>query len=247
MRKILVMSGKGGVGKTTCSASLAAALSNKGYTTGIVDIDLTGSNIPQIFNINSSPEFKNDQIIPPQINNLKILSIDFLLPGDSPLLWDEKQLSEATIHLIERTKWDCDYLVIDSPPGTENEIQAIAKNLKVDGCIIITIPSKLAESDARKTIELCRRFQLPILGYIKNFSTLICDVCGKEHKIFKDEFQLPIPCLGEIPFQDLNNGLLKNFPVDKILESLDNPIILERRERKSLKKEILKGIVKWLK
>ena len=208
--KIVVMSGKGGVGKSTVAANLALELSQKGYKTGLLDIDLHGPSIPTILGLESQRAMGDGvKIFPIEYNeNLKVMSVGFMIDDvDAPVIWRGPVKAGVIKQLINEVNWgELDYLVADCPPGTGDEplsvIQQLGENTK---SIIVTTPEKVAIADVRKSIIFSKKLNIPIIGVIENMSGFICPECDKTIEIFKSgggekmANEMDIPFLGKIP------------------------------------------------
>ena len=173
MKKILVLSGKGGVGKSFASAMLAIGLS-KEASTGLLDADVTGPNLPGMLGLEGkvlvSPENK---MVPLEKNLLRVMSIGFLLPQDSPVMWRGPLIGKAFNQLLNDTEWNSDFLVIDMPPGTGDIVMnALASG--VDGAVLVMTPQKVVLEDVRRTLKLVERFNIPLLGIVENMSYVQC-------------------------------------------------------------------------
>ncbi len=209
---IIVMSGKGGVGKSTVSSNLAQALSLKGYQTGLMDVDITGPNIPKMFHIEDEKLIaENDKLIPISVPpSLSIMSMAFLLPEkDAAIMWRGPVKSGAIRQFIEDVEWgDLDYLIVDMPPGTGDEALSIVQLIpKADGVVIVTTPQDVALLDSRKSITFAAQTKLPIIGLVENMSGFICPHCGELTEIFgsgggeKTAESLNIQFLGRVPLE----------------------------------------------
>jgi len=189
-RKILVMSGKGGVGKSTLAVNIAAALVAKGKRVGLMDIDIHGPSIPKLLNMNAQPVTGSEGGIAPIIteDGLKVMSIGFFLKnGDEAVIWRGPMKYSMIKQFLSAVEWGAlDYLIVDSPPGTGDEPLSIVQLLKkIDGAIIITTPQEIAIDDVRRSINFCYKLNVPIVGVVENMSGFICPHCGKESDIFK--------------------------------------------------------------
>lgn len=209
-KKLLVLSGKGGVGKSTISTNLAAGLSVKGYKVGLLDIDIHGPNIPNMFGLEGFAPMITDLGIMPIVysENLKLISIGFFLEKkDEAVVWRGPIKHRLIENFLTDVRWgELDFLVVDSPPGTGDEIISIVQVLdKVDGAIIVATPQDVALSDVRRTVKFCKDASIPILGVVENMSGFICPHCGKSVEIFKAggaeklAEAYKIPFLGRIP------------------------------------------------
>ena len=209
---LIVMSGKGGVGKTTVAVNLAYALSLTGKSVGILDIDLHGPNIAKMLGIeNQSISALEFGIEPVEVSkNLKAVSI--ALSGynpDQPIIWRGPAKAAVIRQFLSDVNWgDLDYLVIDSPPGTGDEpLSACQLIPNVSGIIIVTTPQDVAILDARKSVLFAREIKIPVVGVIENMSGFICPHCHVETDIFKKgggekaAQELKVPFLGRVPFQ----------------------------------------------
>lgn len=209
---IIVLSGKGGVGKSTVSSNLACALSNMGYETGIMDVDITGPNIPKMFGIEDEKlDVQNNKLVPVIVPpSLKVMSMAFLLPTkDTPVLWRGPVKMTAIRQFIEDVEWgDLDYLVIDMPPGTGDEALSIMQLIpKPDGAVIVTTPQDVSLMDSRKTITFSAEAKIPVIGLVENMSGFICPHCGEETDIFKSgggetvAKEFGVQFLGKVPIE----------------------------------------------
>ena len=223
---IIVISGKGGVGKSTVSANIAETLSMQGYQTGIMDVDITGPNIPKMFHVEDEKLSVDDNrlLVPVDVPpSLKLVSMAFLLPSkDSALTWRGPIRSSAVQQFIEDVNWGpLDYLIIDMPPGTGDEALSIIQLIpKADGTVIVTTPQEVSLLDARKTVTFSSIANIPIIGIVENMSGFVCPHCGEVTNIFKSgggedaANQLGIQFLGRIPLEAgvVNSGD-KGMPV----------------------------------
>lgn len=209
---IIVLSGKGGVGKSTVSSNLACALSNMGYETGIMDVDITGPNIPKMFGIEDEKlDVQNNKLVPVIVPpSLKVMSMAFLLPTkDTPVLWRGPVKMTAIRQFIEDVEWgDLDYLIIDMPPGTGDEALSIMQLIpKPDGAVIVTTPQDVSLMDSRKTITFSAEAKIPVIGLVENMSGFICPHCGEETDIFKSgggetvAKEFGVQFLGKVPIE----------------------------------------------
>lgn len=209
--RIMVMSGKGGVGKTTVAANLAFALGMSGLDVGLMDADIHGPNVPMILGIEEKrPAVIEGKIYPvPVTPRLKAISIGFLLPSkDASIIWRGPLKMNAIRQFLTGVEWgELDYMVIDLPPGTGDEPLSVVQLLKkVDGAIIVTTPQDLALLSARKAVNFSRVLKVPVIGIIENMSGFVCPHCGTEINIFKygggerAAIELGVPFLGRVPF-----------------------------------------------
>lgn len=209
-RKIIVLSGKGGVGKSTVSTNMAVALSKKGYKVGLLDIDIHGPNIPNMLGLQGIAPLVTDMGIFPlkAYDNLQTISVGFFLENkDTPLPWRGPLKHRMIEQFLCDVRWgELDYLVVDSPPGTGDEILSIIHFLdRVDAAVIVATPQDVALADVRRAIKFCMDYKIPILGIVENMSGFVCPHCGNTVDIFKaggaeklaEEYKVPF--LGKIP------------------------------------------------
>jgi ATP-binding protein involved in chromosome partitioning len=219
--KILVLSGKGGVGKSTVAVNLAVSLALAGKATGLLDIDIHGPSVPKILNLESRAVAPGrDGMVPVQMGeNLKVMSIGFLLPpGDDAVIWRGPRKYHAIKQFLKDVEWgDLDFLIVDSPPGTGDEPLAIAQLLdNADGAVVVTTPQDVALSDVRRGITFCRNLNLPVLGVIENMSGFVCPKCGERTDIFRSGG-------GEKMAREMNVPFLGRIPIDpQIVEACDS-------------------------
>lgn len=208
--KVLVMSGKGGVGKSSVATYLSLALAQKGYQVGLMDIDLHGPSIPKMFGLHGVLNITQEQeIIPHQYSpNLKIVSIESMMEDtDSAIIWRGPLKHGVIQQFIADCKWDdLDFLVIDCPPGTGDEPLSIARIIPEIKAVIVTTPQEVALADVRKSINFCRKMNVEMLGLVENMSGLYCPHCDGFIPIFgrgggeKTTEKMKIPYLGPLPF-----------------------------------------------
>ncbi|AEE15218.1 ATPase-like, ParA/MinD [Thermodesulfobium narugense DSM 14796] len=244
--KIMVMSGKGGVGKSTVAANLAVFLSNRGYKVGLLDVDVHGPSIGTIMGIVWQRIYPSGEMLKPVLwsKNLKVVSVQFLLENpDDAIIWRGPIKIGIINQFLSDVDWgELDYLIIDSPPGTGDEPLTIAQTIPDCKALIVTTPQKLSLADVRKSLTFCKQVNIDVLGVIENMSGFVCPNCGTVHNIFKsgggDELskQYKIDFLGKIPIDpkiveesdegnllDKYNGKVKeimNEIVDKIINKL---------------------------
>ncbi|MCW7077127.1 MAG: Mrp/NBP35 family ATP-binding protein [Candidatus Syntropharchaeales archaeon] len=237
--KIAVMSGKGGVGKTTISVNLAMMLAKQGKEVGILDADIHGPNIPKMLGAEDKlPEVGTGKItpviVPPRI---KLMSMAFLLSSkDAPVIWRGPMKMGAIRQFLADVEWGkLDYLIIDLPPGTGDEPLSIAELIQdIDGAIVVTTPQDVALLDSRKAVTFANTLQVPVIGIVENMSGFICPKCGERIDIFKvgggknAALDMGVPFLGAVPLEA------------NIVKSSDNgvPVVLDEES------EVLKAFEK---
>jgi ATP-binding protein involved in chromosome partitioning len=183
---ILVMSGKGGVGKSTVCTNLALGLKRLGYRVGLLDADMYGPSIPTMLGITGRPLSNGSRIEPLQRFGISLMSIGFLLEdAKSAVVWRGPMLHAALLQFVKDVNWGkLDFLVIDMPPGTGDVSLTIAQNVKTTGAVIVTTPQEVALADVYKSASMNQKVGIPTLGVVENESYFICDGCDKRHFIF---------------------------------------------------------------
>ena len=204
---IAVASGKGGVGKSTTSVNLALALSQLGHKTGILDADIYGPSLPLMMGITDKPDSPDGKrLLPMEKFGLKCMSIGFMVPSDTPMIWRGPMVMGALEQLMGDVDWgDLDVLIVDMPPGTGDAQLTMAQRVALAGAVIVSTPQDLALLDARKGLNMFRRVEVPVLGIVENMSYFLCPHCGERSDIFthggarKAASQMGVGFLGEVP------------------------------------------------
>lgn len=203
-----VVSGKGGVGKSFVTASLAALMAKAGYKTGILDADITGPSIPKMFGVKGQVIGDETGMIPLESKEgIKIMSINLLMKDEeAPVVWRGPVIAGAVKQFWTDTCWgDIDYLFVDMPPGTGDVPLTVFQSLPVNGIIIVTSPQELVQMIVKKAYNMANMMHIPVLGVVENFSFLTCPDCGKEIKIFGESKieevskTLGVKLLGKLP------------------------------------------------
>ncbi len=208
--KIIVMSGKGGVGKTSTSVNLSIALSKKGHNVGIMDVDLHGPDVPRMLGLDGMPEVNANRKLNPMrfSDKLKAISIETFTPSkDDAIIWRGPLKFSAIRQFIGDVDWgELDFLVIDSPPGTGDEPLTVAQTIKDARAVIVTTPQEVALADVRKSINFCKTVDMNIFGLVENMSGFACPHCNEMIELFgsgggeRTAKQMGIDFLGSIPF-----------------------------------------------
>ncbi|EKQ50683.1 MAG: ATPase involved in chromosome partitioning [Methanobacterium sp. Maddingley MBC34] len=210
--KIAVMSGKGGVGKSTVAVNLAVAFALKDYKTGLMDVDLHGPDIPHMLGVEKAVLDQSPEgILPLEVReNLEVLSIEFMLPSKgSPIIWRGPQKTGAIRQFLSDVIWGkLDVLVIDNPPGTGDEPLTVLQSVnQLDGVVMVTTPQAVAGEDVRKCVNMVKKLNIPIIGIIENMSGFTCPHCKQEIDIFGKgkgkelAEELNVPYLGSLPLE----------------------------------------------
>jgi ATP-binding protein involved in chromosome partitioning len=206
---VAISSGKGGVGKSTVTANLAAALSAQGLRIGVLDADIYGPSQAMMFGVlaGTRPQTAEEKyFIPVVAHGIQTMSISYLIDEDTPMVWRGPMVSSALQQLLMQTQWDnLDVLLIDMPPGTGDIQLTLSQKVPVDGAIVVTTPQDIALLDAKKGIEMFRKVDIPVLGIIENMSMHVCSNCGHVDPIFgegggdKMAEQYQTSLLGQLP------------------------------------------------
>ena len=203
-----IVSGKGGVGKSFVTASLANMMAKKGYRVGIMDADITGPSIPKMYGLKGPARMENDNILPLETDNkIKVMSINLLLPDEeTPVVWRGPVLANMVKQFWSDVIWgDLDYLFVDMPPGTGDVPLTVFQSLPVDGIVIVSSPQDLVRMIVKKAFNMAEMMKIPVLGIVENYSYVECPDCKKQIKIFGDSHideiaaELNVPVLGKMP------------------------------------------------
>ncbi len=205
---IAVMSGKGGVGKSTVTAMLAVALAKLGRKTAVLDADITGPSIPKAFGLKTQIVGSDDGMLPAETRDgIKVMSINLLLPEETdPVLWRGPVVAGAVKQFWSDVCWgDVDYMFVDMPPGTGDVALTVFQSLPIDGVILVTSPQDLVSMIVSKAVKMAQMMHIPIYGFVENYSYFQCPDCGKRYEIFGksklDEVALAygLPVLARLP------------------------------------------------
>lgn len=244
---LVVMSGKGGVGKSTVAANLAVELSTRGYQVGLVDADMHGPDIPQMLGlVDDKPVMNDDKKIVPvsYSNNLRVISIEYFLPSrDTPVIWRGALKHKMIEQFVKDIAWGkLDFLIFDLPPGTGDEPLSIVQLLpKITGFVIVGTPQEVAMIDVKKAINFAKQLKAPVVGLIENMSGFVCPHCGEVTYIFKKGS-------GEKVSKEFGVNFLGSIPMEpSVVEDGDDgtPMILSHPESNSAKsfRSIVDGIL----
>ena len=211
-----VVSGKGGVGKSMVTSTLATLMQRAGYKVGILDADITGPSIPKAFGIKAGVEGNEDGMFPPESETgIKIMSVNLLLPDAThPVVWRGPVIAGTVKQFWNGTVWgDLDYLFVDCPPGTGDVPLTVFQSIPLDGIVIVSSPQELVSMIVEKAANMANMMQVDVIGLVENMSFVKCPDCGKEIKIF-----------GESHIEEIANKhgypLLAKMPIDPTLASL---------------------------
>ncbi|MBS6397380.1 MAG: Mrp/NBP35 family ATP-binding protein [Clostridiales bacterium] len=203
-----VVSGKGGVGKSMVTASLANMMAAQGYKVGILDADITGPSIPKMYGLHGPAEMIDESIQPMVTENkIKVMSINLLLPDEeSPVIWRGPILANMVKQFWSDVAWgELDYLFVDMPPGTGDVPLTVFQSIPVDGIVMVTSPQDLVRLIVKKALNMAESMKIPVIGLVENYSYVVCPDCGKQFQIFGDSEidelagELKLPVLGKMP------------------------------------------------
>ncbi len=239
--KIVVLSGKGGVGKSTVAVNLATELALNGLRVGLLDVDIHGPSVPTMLGLeNETLKGNEGEISPVEYGGLKVMSIGFLLQNqDDAVIWRGPMKMGVIKQFLTDVNWgDLDYLIVDAPPGTGDEPLSLCQLIQpLDGAVIVTTPQKVAAIDVRKSISFCRRLDVPVLGVIENMSGFVCPKCGEITQI------LPAGG-GKIIASDMKVPFLGAIPMDAaIAQSGDSGKVFIYHSSKTPAGEIMRDII----
>ena len=205
-----VVSGKGGVGKSMVTASLANAMAARGYRVGILDADITGPSIPRMYGLQGPADVDENGIYPPMTaNGIKVMSINLLLPGEEePVIWRGPIIANMVKQFWTDVVWgELDYLFVDMPPGTGDVPLTVFQSLPVEGIVIVSSPQDLVKMIVTKAYKMAQMMKVPVLGIVENYSYVACPDCGKKIYIFGESHideiaaSMDLPVLGKMPVQ----------------------------------------------
>jgi len=243
--RVVVLSGKGGVGKSTVAVNLAVALQMAGKRVGLLDADLHGPSVPIMLGMEEARVAGGEgEIEPLDLDGLKVLSLGFfLLRRDDAVIWRGPMKMGLIRQFLQDAAWgDLDFLVVDSPPGTGDEPLSVCQLIgRLDGAVVVTTPQKVAAADVRRSITFCRQLKVPVLGVVENMGGFTCPKCGEVTPIFRSgggralAVEMSVPFLGSIPIDprlsssaDLGQIFLRDYadtPTAEIMREIIHPIL----------------------
>lgn len=203
-----IVSGKGGVGKSLVTASLANLLKAKGHSVGILDADVTGPSIPKMFGLHDPDGATKEGLIPATTaNGVKVMSVNLLMPNEEePVIWRGPVISGVVKQFWQEVMWgDLDYLLVDMPPGTGDVPLTVFQSLPVDGVVIVTSPQDLVKLIVKKAYNMTVAMDIPVVGLVENYSYMVCPECGKQIKVFGESHideigaEMGLKVLGKLP------------------------------------------------
>ena len=228
-----IMSGKGGVGKSSVTANLAVAMAKKGYRVGIMDADITGPSIPKAFGLNTRAVSDGESILPElTLGGIKVMSLNLLLenPAD-PVVWRGSLVGGVVKQFWSDVNWgELDYLFIDMPPGTGDLPLTVYQSIPVDGIVVVTSPQDLVSLIVTKAVRMADMMKKPILGVVENYSYFQCDKCGEKHYIFGQSNleqvagDLGVEILAQIPMDPTMADAMDKGAVEELEGSYLTPV-----------------------
>jgi ATP-binding protein involved in chromosome partitioning len=205
---LAISSGKGGVGKSTVSANLAAALARDGYRVGLMDADIYGPNIPRMFGRNDKPEVQGGKIQPLEAHGVKLMSLGFIVERDAPAIWRGPIIMKIIGQFLRDVAWGAlDYFLVDLPPGTGDAQLSLTQIVRLHGAVIVTTPQEMAVGDSLRGAKMFERVGVGIVGIVENMSYFVCPHCHTRSELFlagggaRLAAELGVPLLGQVPLQ----------------------------------------------
>ena len=229
---IAVVSGKGGVGKSTVTSMLAMAMHKLGYKTAILDADITGPSIPKAFGLHEQIVGSDDGMLPAVTpEGIKVMSINLLLPNETdPVIWRGPVIAGAVKQFWEDVAWgELDVMVIDMPPGTGDVPLTVFQSIPLDGVVVVSTPQDLVGMIVRKAVNMANMMNIPVLGLVENMSYALCPDCGKrielfgKSKIAQEAAALHLPVLAQLPFDPKAAQLCDEGSI----ETVENPLMAD--------------------
>jgi ATP-binding protein involved in chromosome partitioning len=205
--RIVVFSGKGGVGKTTVAVNLAYALAKRNCAVGLLDADLTGPDVPKMIGLREQPQTgEGNRLIPPERHGVKVISMASVIPESTPVIWRGPLRSRALEQFLGDVAWGkLDYLIADMPPGTGDEVLTIAQRMQPSMAIVVTTPQEMSLIDCRRAINMAKKMGIAKIGVVENMSGLRCPECGHDMQLFGSggggrlASELGVSLLGSVP------------------------------------------------
>jgi ATP-binding protein involved in chromosome partitioning len=205
---LAISSGKGGVGKSTVSANLAAALALEGHRVGLMDADIYGPNIPRMFGVDTKPEVQGGKIQPLDAHGVKLMSLGFIVERDAPAIWRGPIIMKIITQFLRDVAWgELDYFLVDLPPGTGDAQLSLTQIVRLHGAIIVTTPQEMAVGDSLRGAKMFERVGVHVVGIVENMSYFVCPHCHTRTTVFlagggaRLAAELQVPLLGQIPLQ----------------------------------------------
>lgn len=236
IKKVIgIVSGKGGVGKSMVTASLAVAMAKQGYRVGILDADITGPSIPKMFGLNEPAQGDDNGIFPSITKGgIKVMSINLLMQdNEAPVIWRGPVIANMVKQFWSDVLWgDLDYLFVDMPPGTGDVPLTVFQSLPVDGTVLVTSPQELVKMIVKKAYNMAKSMNIPMLGVVENYSYLECPDCGKQISVFGESKisevaeEMKLPVFGKVPIipelaQLADTGTIEKYENSHLNEGIE--------------------------
>jgi ATP-binding protein involved in chromosome partitioning len=227
---LAVSSGKGGVGKSTVSANLAAALARQGHRVGLMDADIYGPNIPRMFGVDTKPEVQGGKIQPLEAHGVKLMSLGFIVERDAPAIWRGPIIMKIIQQFLRDVAWgELDYFFVDLPPGTGDAQLSLSQLIPITGAVMVTTPQDVSIIDVEKAMAMWKKVEVPVIGVVENMSGYVCPSCGHHDDIFSRgggralATRQNVPFLGEVPIDtSVRGGGDSGKPI--VLAAPDSPV-----------------------
>ncbi len=223
-------SGKGGVGKSTVTANLACALAASGARVGLLDADIHGPSIPTMMGVCKEPFINNKKLIPREAHGVKLISMGFLVKPDQAVVWRGPMVVGALKQFLTDVLWgELDYLLVDLPPGTGDVQLTLAQTVPMAGAVVVTTPQTVALNDARRSVTMFEKVNVPIIGIVENMSQFVCPQCGHVEDIFSHgggaayATELDVPFLGAVPIE----------PAVRVSGDAGTPVVVAKPDSRS--------------
>ena len=207
-RVLAISSGKGGVGKSTVSVNVAAALARAGHAVGLMDADIYGPNIPRMMGVDEKPPVTGGKIQPLQAHGVKLMSLGFIVERDQPAIWRGPIIMKIIQQFLRDVEWgELDFFLVDLPPGTGDAQLSLVQTIHLHGALIVTTPQQVATGDSLRGAKMFERVGTKVLGVVENMSYYVCEHCGEKSELFlagggeQLAAELGVPLLGQIPLQ----------------------------------------------
>jgi Mrp family chromosome partitioning ATPase len=235
-----VMSGKGGVGKSSVTSLIASELNKQGFSVGILDADITGPSIPKVFGLNKRAMSDGENIIPVETNTgIKVISMNLMMDNaEDPVIWRGPVIAGTVIQLYTDVLWGkLDYLLIDMPPGTGDVPLSIMQSVNLDGVIIVSTPQDLVSLIVKKSVNMVNKMNVPVIGLVENMSYVVCSKCGEKEYIFGKGNS-------EKLCKDLGIDMLDSLPINKDFIALSDSGNIQKFDALNLLSKTLDKVMK---
>ncbi len=235
-----IMSGKGGVGKSSVTSLIASELNKQGFSVGILDADITGPSIPKVFGLNKRAMSDGENIIPVETNTgIKVMSMNLMMDNvEDPVIWRGPVIAGTVIQLYTDVLWGkLDYLLIDMPPGTGDVPLSIMQSVNLDGVIIVSTPQDLVSLIVRKSVNMVNKMNVPVIGLVENMSYVVCSKCGEKEYIFGEGNS-------EKLCTDLGIDMLDSLPINKDFIKMSDSGNIQKFDALELLSKTLEKIIK---